>query len=349
MSWLWSDFGLVIGFLIFSGFLGVVVGARRRDQPQSHPPTNVSPEQPAFPFRLQGPIEEVLRSGIADAFLEITFEGFDLVCLIQKYIREDGEYGISILLPINQEDDNDSKNVLLYCQRSSVPFKIVTPEDRDLRSSASLQAAKTKAISIDFGKDTEGALRHLKSIVVDTLGIPETVAFYHSFKGGSRPGESVEDPEPGSFTSRESIRYWSSVLRRLSGVGFSGAITFFLIKVAAVFGYFALMYSIFIELLGKAFSIDPTWSAISFEVFGLSCRAKWFDVIWIVLLILTRFEPLTRSYWLIKFSREGKDWRSFRDSKWRPKFGELSQALKLKLKSRANLLILPVIALWIQF
>ena len=349
MGWLWSDFGLAIGFLVFSGFAAAIFGARRNDKRQSDRPTNVSPPQPAFPSNLEGPIEDLIKSGITGAFLKITFEGFDLVCLIQKYIREDHEYGISVLLPINQEGDHSSNNVVLYCQQSSIPFKIVILEAGDLRSGASLPDTKIKAISIDCGNDTEGALRHLKSIVVDTLGIPETVEFRHRFKGGSRPGELVDDPELGSFTSQESRRFWGSVLRRQTGVGFAGVIVVMLINIAAVFGNFALMYSIFIELLGKIFSIDPSWSAISFEVAGLSCRAKWFDVFWIVVLILTLFEPLTRLYWVKEFRREGKDWRSLMDSNWRPKSAELSQALRLKFKARRNLLILLVIVLWVRF
>lgn len=349
MGWLWSDYGLLVGYVVFSSIAGILVGRQRRNRRRGQDSTKSIPEQLDFPSDLEQPIAHLLKSGIKGASLEINFENLELIILFQKYIQDEDGYGIVMLIPEIKENDRYFEQTLMYCKQNTVHFTILTNKQDSPRADASIFHGWAKVISIDFKQNTDSVLRHLRSLVVDAFGIPETTEIFYKFRGGTRPGELVDSPEQTAFSTRERGKHFNSALRARTGLGFLETIIFTILILVQVFGYFAFIYSIVVEVIVLAFSVDSRWSAVTFDFLGLSFKAKWFDIVWVGLFLLTFLAPLTRSYWVDKLRREDKDWRIIVAPNWRPNGADLGKALESKLIARGNLLILLVLVLWVQF
>lgn len=349
LGWLWSNYGLLFGHVVFSIIAGTFLGGQRKNRQRGQASTKSILEQPDFPSDLEKPIAHLLKSGIKGAYLDVSFEDPGLTVRFQKYIRGKDDYGVVMLIPKMKENDSYFEQVLRYCKQNSIPFNILTNKQDSPRTVAPILREWEQAISVDFKQNTDGVIKHLRSLVVDALGIPETTEFVCRYRGGTRPGELVDSPEQTAFTTRERVKNFSSALRTRTGLGFLETIIFTVLIIFQVFGFFAFIYSIFVEAIVLAFSIDSRWSAVTFDFLGLSFKAKWFDIVWIGLYLLTFLAPLTRSYWVDRLRKEGRDWRTIVTSDWHPDGADLRQALKSKLFARGNLLILLVLVLWVQF
>ena len=349
MDWLRSDYGLLMGYVLFAAVVAVYAGRNRPNRLGDQAPAGRPPEQGDFLSELAQPIENLLKSGVKDASLEISFEGLGLIVILQKYIKSEGDYGLAVIYPNSQGNESSFAQAVSYCEKNSVPFTHVEKGAVGSNLDVGTFEEWSRGISIDFSQDLDRVIAHLRSFVVEVLGVPKKTEISYRYIGGTRPGELVDRPDQVGFSSRERWAYSDSALRLRTGWGLIDTAVFVIFTLITLCSYAAFIYSIAVELIVLTFSVETEWSGIEFEIIELSVKAKWFDIVWILLFLSTFLAILTRSYWVDRLRKEGKNWRTVISSDWHLNRSDLIRSLRAKLAARSNFLVLLVIALWIQF
>lgn len=341
MSWLWTNTGFFLGFVLFLAGLFLLLFCFGRDRKTGRRLRELWAEEDRPPFaELDRRIGTLLKSGVDGALLDVSFPAHDLTVRFRKDIKAEGDYGIALLLAKRAGTDPHFAGLRAHCEDNGIPFTLDFERAEET----------TQFLCVDCGRDAAQAFRLLEELAIRIAGIPEHAAHSLDFVGGGRPGELVDRPDQAAVPEEELKRRVFQAFRDELGMSMTKAMFFSLfMPLVSVSVLLGLLYSALIGLSARALLVEPAWSSVTFEFFGLAFSAKVFDLVCLALFLATLAQTATRGYWANKLRRDGADWRPVLEPGWRPDAAALVRVLGPRTKWRSYSLVLLVLWSWLRF
>ncbi len=286
---------------------------------------------------LQWPVEQLLKSGIHEARLNVRFPDFDLRAKFQKYIDKSSDYGIAFYVPSTDELDSRLRVFRSYCEENEIPFTLV-PD---------LENKQMNWLRIDCGRDSAKAYRLLQVLAVEIAEIPEKSNHEYQLINVLPGDELVDDPDQKPLSDAELSIARDAEFRKRTGASVFEIGLFFVFLSGRFLSYIGLIYAFLINILAKILGLHITWSVVHIKILNITFAPSIFEIACLVIVLISSLDVFLRVYWVRMLGDKDMNLQRSTSLFWYPGRKPLIRALKFKVMLRWNILIPLVVVSWV--